>query len=278
MQTESDSTDSEGRLDPMWQASEILHVETDSLRPAENNARSHSRKQLDALAGVIREFGFTNPILIDSGGQVVAGHGRLEAAKRLGMTTVPCVVLEHLDEKMRRAYALADNRIAEMAEWDLGALKDELEILSEIGDINLEMLGWSEEEIDSILGNAAAPSGDATYSRKIEAPIYEPSETPPDISELIDTGKADSLKREIEAAELPDDIAGFLQVAADRHIRFDFHAIADFYASAGPKVQRLMERSALVIIDFDKAIENGFVNLSKQLCEIIGEERHHADA
>ena len=92
----------------------------EELTPSGRNARTHSPKQLHQLAGAIREFGFTAPILVDEAGTILAGHARLEAARRLGMAEVPTLRLTGLSAAQRRAYALADNRLAELAGWDLG--------------------------------------------------------------------------------------------------------------------------------------------------------------
>src|SRR3990172_7460017 len=89
----------------------IEHVAIDELHPPERNARTHSQKQLHQIAASIREFGFTNPILIDREGRVLAGNARLEAAKLLGLFTVPIIRIEHLSNEQKRAYALADNKI-----------------------------------------------------------------------------------------------------------------------------------------------------------------------
>ena len=96
------------------------------LKPYENNARVHSAKQIEQLRASLREFGFVSPVLIDCDGGIIAGHGRIEAAKLEGLTEAPCVLVEHLSEAQRRAYILADNRLAELASWDMEAVESEL--------------------------------------------------------------------------------------------------------------------------------------------------------
>jgi ParB-like nuclease domain len=88
------------------------------LKPYKNNARTHSKKQVRQIANSIKRFGFTNPVLIDDAGEIIAGHGRVEAAKLLGLAAVPTIRLSHLSETEKRAYVLADNRLAEKAGWD----------------------------------------------------------------------------------------------------------------------------------------------------------------
>ena len=97
---------------------EILPIDT--LTPYANNARTHSDDQIKKIQASLREFGFVNPVLIDANRGIIAGHGRIEAAKREGMTEVPCVFVEHLTDAQKRAYILADNRLAELAGWDAG--------------------------------------------------------------------------------------------------------------------------------------------------------------
>ena len=103
------------------------------------------------------------------------------------------------------------------------------------------------------------------YSNKIEAPVYEPSHTKPHLMLLYDTTKTQALIRDIDASKLPEDEKAFLRAAAWRHAVFHYERIADYYAHATPEMQRLMERSALVIIDFDAAIEQGFVRLCNNI-------------
>lgn len=121
-----------------------------TLRAYAKNARTHSRKQVKQIAESIRSFGFTNPILIDNANTILAGHGRVEAAKLLGMNDVPCVRLEHMTPEQKRAYVLADNKLALNAGWDDEILAEELRGLLEI-DFNVELTGFSISEIDSLV-------------------------------------------------------------------------------------------------------------------------------
>lgn len=121
----------------------------DKLKPYANNARKHSGEQVERIAKSIVAYGFNNPILVDSDQGILAGHGRLAAAKSLGLTEVPVIVLDHLSEKDRRAYILADNRLAELAQWDDSVLSQELEALG-AGGVDLDALGWDVEELDDL--------------------------------------------------------------------------------------------------------------------------------
>lgn len=126
------------------------------LAPWKRNARTHSKKQVRQIAESIKEFGFTNPVLIDRENQILAGHGRVEAAKLLGMDMVPCVRLENMTEAQKRAYVLADNKLALNAGWDMEILAEELKELSlPEFDIDIGLTGFSIAEVDSILAEAA---------------------------------------------------------------------------------------------------------------------------
>jgi len=122
----------------------------DKLIPYARNARTHSAEQVAQVAASIAEFGWTNPILAGADGIVIAGHARLLAARKLGMTEVPVIVLDHLTESQRRALVLADNRLALNAGWDEEMLRVEMAALDE-GGFNLEVVGFTDEEIEGLL-------------------------------------------------------------------------------------------------------------------------------
>ena len=122
------------------------------LVPHDRNARTHSKKQLKQIADSIQRFGFTNPVLVDGKNSVVAGHGRIEAAKMLGMTDVPTLRLEHMTEAEKRAYVIADNRLAELAGWDNELLALELSAIAELdAEFELALTGFDPAEIESLL-------------------------------------------------------------------------------------------------------------------------------
>lgn len=133
----------------MQGAKQLEWVSVETLIPYAKNARTHSDEQVAQIAGSIKEFGFNNPVLIDKEGSVIAGHGRLMAARKLGMTEVPVVRLEHLTESQRKAYVLADNRIALNSGWDSSMLTLELQDLKD--EIDLSLLGFDADELDALL-------------------------------------------------------------------------------------------------------------------------------
>ena len=124
----------------------IETIPTADLIPYARNSRTHSDAQLAQIAGSIREFGFTNPVLIDAENGIIAGHGRALAAGKLGLAEVPCIRLAHLTETQRRAYVIADNKLAINAGWDEELLGLELADLREM-DFDLSILGFTDEEI-----------------------------------------------------------------------------------------------------------------------------------
>lgn len=127
------------------------------LRPYKANARTHSRRQIRQIAASLEKFGFCNPILVDNDLQIIAGHGRVEAAKLLGMTSVPIVRLSHLSDEAKRAYVIADNKLALQAGWDRSILAIELQGLIDIG-FEVELTGFETAEIDIILDDALEAS------------------------------------------------------------------------------------------------------------------------
>ena len=131
-----------------------MHIDprpTAALIPYAGNAKLHSDAQIDQIAASIREFGFNNPVLIDPQGGIIAGHGRVLAAQRLGLEQVPCITLGHLTDAQRRAYIIADNRLGETGGgWDEQILAAELEALSKI-DFSLELTGFDSDDIERLL-------------------------------------------------------------------------------------------------------------------------------
>lgn len=123
----------------------------DALIPYARNARTHSDAQVAQIAASIREFGWTNPVLLDGDSGVIAGHGRLLAARMLGLAEVPCIELAHLTEGQRRAYILADNRLALNAGWDEELLRVELAELKAL-DFDLGLTGFAADEIAALDG------------------------------------------------------------------------------------------------------------------------------
>ena len=243
----------------------INYKATGELIPYINNSRTHSEQQVQQVAASIKEFGFTNPILIDEQEGIIAGHGRLLAAQMLKLDEVPTIMLEGLTDAQKKAYVIADNQLALNAGWDLDSLKLEIEGLREF-DFDIDLLGFDDDFLAEILGDASVGLEDA-YTKKVGIPTYEPSNDKPNIKDLYEDEMTFDLIDSIKASHLPREEKDFLMLAAGRHTKLNFELIADYYAHSGEECQKLMEDNALVIIDFKQAVENGYVQLSEELCE-----------
>jgi DNA modification methylase len=150
---------------------QVEQLKVGDLIPYVNNSRTHSDEQVMQVASSIKEFGFTNPILIDDDGGIIAGHGRLMAAKKLGLDEVPCIRLGHLSEAQRKAYVIADNQLALNSGWDLDTLKLEMDRLGEL-DFDIELLGFDDDFLASLM--IEEPGEGLTD----EDAVPEPPETP----------------------------------------------------------------------------------------------------
>lgn len=128
----------------------IETIKLDKLIPYARNSRTHSDEQVAQVAASIREFGFTNPVLIDSDDGIIAGHGRVMAARKLGLAEVPCIRLGHLTENQKRAYIIADNKLALNSGWDEEMLGLELADLRE-ADFDLDLIGFDSDTIEAFL-------------------------------------------------------------------------------------------------------------------------------
>jgi hypothetical protein len=237
--------------------------------PYAANSRTHSDAQVAQIAASIKEFGWTNPILVSGDDTIIAGHGRLMAARKLALVEVPVIVLDHLSKSQQRALVIADNQLALNAGWNMDMLKAEIEDLK-LDDFDIGILGFSNNELaDMFADSTGLLDADNPYTAKIKIPTYEPQGEKPSVEELYDDTKAVELIAAIKASNLTEKEKHFLMSAASRHIVFDYAKIANFYAHSSEDCQELMENSALVIIDFNKAIENGFVKLTDEISNMF---------
>jgi hypothetical protein len=258
-----------------------LAVSIDSLHHDAANARRHGERNLDAIRASLAQFGQRKPIVVQRDGMIVrAGNGTLEAARALGWSEIAAVVIDE-DGTKAAQFAIADNRTAELAEWDNETLTA---LLNSWNEQERSSLGFDQKDYESFLSEIESKQnddGEEKYSRNIETPIYEPKGEKPKISELTNATKFLELKSEIDEClsrgEISKQESDFLNDAAYRHLVFSYSKIAEFYCHASPKMQKLMEDSALVVIDFNSAIEGGFVKLTKQLAEIVGQDMTEDD-
>lgn len=246
-----------------------LKMETwpiEKLIPYARNPRKND-EQVARMVAAIKEFGFRIPIVAKSDGAIVDGHLRLKAALKLGLTEVPVVLADELTEAQIKAFRILANQSANWAEWDKDLLKLELLELKEL-DFDLALTGFDGKELSEWLNEDEQE--DNKYTNKVATPIYEPTGEYVDLSDCVTQDKTKELLNKIEASGLDENEKSFLRIAATRHYCFNYQNIAEYYANATQEMKRLMEDSALVIIDYDKAIESGYVEMSEAMRMLIG--------
>lgn len=184
-----------------WAANAIEHWTLDRLIPYARNSRTHSDEQVAQIASSIKEFGFTNPILATSEGDIVAGHGRLSAAMRLKLESVPVIIIDHLSPAQRRALVIADNRIALNSGWDFDMLSVELDELND-QQFDLSILGFSPTELADLIGSPATPlDGMPNLPEGDREPFQQMTFT-------LHDSQAETVKRALEVARGMGDFAG----------------------------------------------------------------------
>ena len=237
----------------------IVYKNIKELKPYKKNAKKHNKEQVEQIANSIKEFGFTQPVIIDKNNCVVAGHGRILGAKKAGLKQVPTVCLEDLTEEQIKAYRLVDNKLNE-SEWDNVLLAQELE---ELDKEQMKLFGFDFGEY--------VEEEEKKYTMKTNIPQYEIKGETPSVSELVDIGKVKELLHKIKQSNVSEEEKKFLRYGAYRHLCFDYSKIAEYYANADAEMQELMEDSALVIIDFEDAIAKGYVEMSEQVALLRGD-------
>jgi len=246
------------------------------LKPYEGNPRKITDDAVNKVAQSISLFGFKQPIVIDKDYVIIVGHTRRLASIKLGLKEVPCLMADDLDKEKVKAYRLADNKTSELSDWDFTKLEIELQSIDfSMGDFGFN-LNFDDISSDSDKSNDKVDKGDNKpkdnyYTDKIVIPNYTPTmEQPPLIGDLVNIDKVDDLIEKINNSSIDEHLRKFLNLAAYRHLKFDYHLIAEYYAHATPDIQSLFEDLALVIIDYNKAVENGFVEINKKVMESIG--------
>jgi DNA modification methylase len=197
------------------------------LRPYANNARTHSKKQVGQIARSIQRFGFTNPVLVSDQNEIIAGHGRVEAAKLLGLAEVPTLRLSHLSAAERRAYVIADNRLAEKAGWDREVLAIELQGLIDL-DFDVELTGFELAEVEVILDDAreSSPQGAGAPEDEIAEPASGTAVTRSGDVWLLDRHRlicGDARDQQVYAALLGDERADLIFTDPPYNVPIDGH-------------------------------------------------------
>ena len=252
----------------------IIEKNIDEIIPYEFNNKIHDEVQINRIANSIREFWFRQPIVIDKNNVIIVGHGRLEWAKKLWLKTVPVEVADDLTDEQIKKYRILDNKLNE-SEYDLANLRLELESLPDMNFWDLELTVsdlFPELDLDEFNPDDFDWDWDNWYTQKTDTPIYEPTGEKVEIDEMIKTDKYDELTSKIKEANIPDEIKDFLLKASTRHIQFNYKKIAEYYSNAPKEIQELFEDNALVIIDFNKAIEDWYTLLLNQFRWEINED------
>ena len=231
-------------------------VKISKVKGNPSNPRIIKNDKFKKLVKSIKEFPEMlklRPIVVDEDFMVLGGNMRLKASKEAGLSEVWIDIAEGLTEDQKKEFIVKDN--VGFGEWEWDILANEWDSV-QLADWGLDV--WENPD-DAIVED------DDTYTRKIVAPTYEPKNEKPAPHNLYNTDKVDELIDKIKGLKLHNTEQAFLIYAAYRHTVFDYSKIADFYAHSNKEVQELMEDSALVIIDFDKAIEKGYVKLTKDI-------------
>ena len=254
---------------------ELRRVPASELRANPKNWRRHPPSQEAALRGVLEDIGFADAVIAretDDGLELIDGHLRQEV---MGDQVVPVLIVDVTEEE-------ADKMLLTYDPLAMMAHADQDQLLNLLRDTQFESQAVN-DMLEAVANGERLPMPDLTepvtdnaYTQTVDIPIYYPTGPQPAIEELTDRSTADELIGQIRQAELPPAIERFLLDAAERHVAFNFERIANYYAHSSPDIQSLMERSALVIVDYNQAIANGFVRLKEDIDAAFTEDYPHA--
>lgn len=239
------------------------------------NYRKHNERNKELIKKSLEECGAGRSIVIDNNDEIIAGNGIFEASKVLniplkvvGTDGSELVVVKRTDltteDEKRKRLAIMDNSTSDSSEFDMELLKADFEI-PELEDMGINAIAFENIPYNEV---------ESKYTRKVNIPTYEIKGENPEISEMIDTEKADALIEEIENSNLDEEEKNFLKLTATRLYEFRYDKIAEYYAHASKEKQKIMEKLALVIIDLDDAIKNGYVQLNKFIEEVFLDENN----
>ena len=237
------------------------------------NYRKHNDRNKELIKKSLEECGAGRSIVIDTDDEIIAGNGIYEQAQALN---IPLKVMEtdgselvvvkrtdlNTDDEKRKKLAVMDNSTSDSSEFDINLMSEDF-TNGELLDMGVVIPEDVEVEVE-----------DSKYTRKVSIPIYEVKGEEPEISEMIDTNKADKFIKKIQEMDIPDELKKFLIDSATRLYEFNYSKIAEFYAHQNKDVQDIMEKLALVLIDVDKAIENGYVKMNSIIEDIFQSERN----
>ena len=246
----------------------VVYVDVDELKPADYNPRKFTKKQYEELKKSIERFGLVDPLIVNfAPGRkniIIGGHFRWRVAKDLGIRKVPVVYVNIPDIEKEKELNLRLNKNLGSWDWDKfrELFKENLikeDLLSDVGFDVYEIAKVKDEPV--------------IYTRKFITPVYKPIGKKVGVKDLYDDSIAKELIREIEEADIDEELKRFLIIASYRHVRFNYGNIAEFYAQLkDDRVKELFKKNALVIIDVDSAIERGWVKLVKEIINQVKDE------
>jgi ParB-like chromosome segregation protein Spo0J len=251
-------------------------VPANELRPNPKNWRTHPKAQADALRGVLAEVGMADACLArelpDGSLMLIDGHLRAETAAN---AKVPVLILDVNEAEADKILATLDP-LAAMADSDAAKLDELLRTVDTGSEALQQMLAATAEQagLYESIGSEAeeheadTQESDSPYTDKVAVPPYEVTGPKPTVSAMYDEAKCRKLLADVDESNLPEAEKNFLRAAAYRHVVFNFQEIANYYAHSEADIQQLMEDSALVIVDFDKAIQNGWTRLGQAIAEV----------
>lgn len=249
-----------------------LAIDLDQLHPHPRNVR---QGDVGAICESLKAHGQYRAIVYQqSTKRILAGNHTWQAAKALGWKQIAATPVVCDDEQALRIL-LIDNRLNDLADYDTAELASILQEL-EATSAKLDGTGFDGDSLDELLADVASDKAlqdqvDA-YTQLIKVPQYQIVGEEPEVTELYDASKCEKMFRKIEKANLPDPIKEFLRLAATRHIVFSYSKIAEFYPHQTKEVQQLMEESALVIIDADDAIANGYAVFARTMTDLLHQD------
>ena len=250
----------------------VEKVKMEDLISPSWNPREMPLNEMEKLKKSIEKFGYVEPIIVNKhNNHIVGGNQRYEALRELGHDEIDVVYINEPDINREKALNVALNKIS--GEFDDDLLKKVFEDLKIAHFDDIELTGFDDYEINEILfsDNEDKFIGDSDdekeskYTDKIDIPHYEITGKKPTIDELLNHEKTDQLQEKIKSVDLPKDVEEFLILSSYRFLEFDYENIAEYYAHGDKKLQEIMEELVLVIIDYDKAIEKGLINIRETL-------------
>lgn len=255
----------------------IENIKLSDLVPDSKNANKGTARGRGMLEKSLQNYGAGRSILIDKHNRIIAGNKTAETAGAIGLDNVRIIEtdgreiiavkrtdLDLQNDKRARELAFADNRVAQVSlDWEPEQIKGAIQEGCDLSGM------FDEKELSKITGTDGI---DGEYTKKIESPVYEPKNEKPEMSSLFNLDKYNELLEKIKNSGVSEQEKRFLEIAASRHIIFDYSKCADFYAHSSPEVQDMMEDSALVIIDFEKALKLGYVELDNEVVAQYSEE------